>query len=125
MSIAAGFAEVIGARDIYVGVNSLDYSGYPDCRPAFIEAFEKTANVATRVGVEGEGLRVQAPLLWLTKAQIIQRGVGLGVDYSMTHSCYDPDPTGAACGHCDSCVLRRNGFEEAGVPDPTRYVSGD
>jgi 7-cyano-7-deazaguanine synthase len=122
MSIAAGLAEVVGARDIYVGVNALDYSGYPDCRPAFIEAFEKTANLATKAGVEGEGLRVHAPLLWLSKAQIIQRGIELGVDYSLTHSCYDPDPSGGACGSCDSCILRRKGFEEAGVPDPTRYA---
>lgn len=121
MSIAAGYAEVIGARDIFVGVNAVDYSGYPDCRPAFIEAFEKVANLGTRIGVEGSGLRVHAPLLWLTKAQIIKRGIELGVDYSLTHSCYDPDETGAACGHCDSCLLRKKGFAEAGVPDPTRY----
>jgi 7-cyano-7-deazaguanine synthase len=121
MSIAVGYAEVIEARDIFVGVNAVDYSGYPDCRPAFIEAFEKVANLGTKVGVEGGGLRVHAPLLWLTKAQIIKRGTELGVDYALTHSCYDPDEKGAACGHCDSCLLRKKGFAEAGVPDPTTY----
>ncbi len=121
MSIAAGYAEVIGARDVYVGVNAVDYSGYPDCRPAFVESFERTANLATRAGVEGQGLRIHAPLLWLGKAEIIRRGLEMGVDYALTHSCYDPDETGGACGACDACVLRRRGFEEAGVADPTRY----
>ena len=121
LSVAVGFAEVLGAREIFVGVNAVDYSGYPDCRPAFVEAFEKVANLATKVGVEGQGLRIHAPLLWLTKAQIIKRGAELGVDFALTHSCYDPDQSGAACGKCDSCVLRKKGFEEAGIADPTRY----
>lgn len=123
LSLALAWAEALGAFDIYVGVNALDYSGYPDCRPEFVAAFESLANLATKAGVEGAGrFRVHAPLINLTKAQIIQRGVGLGVDYSITSSCYDPDPrSGGACGECDSCQLRAKGFREAGVSDPTRY----
>lgn len=122
LSLALGLAEVIGARDLYIGVNAVDYSGYPDCRPEFIRAFESLANLATRAGVEGAHFTVHAPLSGLTKAEIIREGVALGVDYGMTHSCYDPDASGRACGRCDSCKLRRKGFIEAGVPDPTRYV---
>lgn len=121
LSLAAGYAETIGAGDLYIGVNALDYSGYPDCRPQFISAFERAVNLATRAGVEGNGFRVHAPLIDLTKAQIIRLGVGLDVDYSLTHSCYDPVGD-LACGHCDSCLLRRQGFIDAGVPDPTRYT---
>lgn len=121
LSIALGYAETLGAADIFIGVNAIDYSGYPDCRPAFIESFTTTASLATRLGVEGEGIRVHTPLIDLTKAQIIARGAELGVDYAMTHSCYDPDERGGACGRCDSCVLRRSGFIEAGIGDPTRY----
>jgi 7-cyano-7-deazaguanine synthase len=123
LALALGWAEVIGSFDIYLGVNCLDYSGYPDCRPEFVEAFERLANLATRAGVEKKGtFRVHAPLIRMTKAEIIRLGLSLGVDYGMTHSCYDPSADGAACGRCDSCVLRRAGFEAAGVPDPTRYV---
>lgn len=124
LGIALGLAEVVGAADLFVGVNAVDYSGYPDCRPAFVKAFEALANVATRAGVEGTRFSVHAPLMELSKAQIIRRGVALGVDYRMTHSCYDPAEDGGACGHCDSCRLRRKGFGEAGVPDPTRYARG-
>jgi 7-cyano-7-deazaguanine synthase len=102
-------------------VNAVDYSGYPDCRPEFVEAFEQLANVATRAGAQGARFKIHAPLLRLTKAEIIARGIALGVDYGLTHSCYDPDEEGRACGHCDSCLLRKKGFEAAGVPDPTRY----
>ena len=123
LSIALGLAEVIGSTDIFVGVNALDYSGYPDCRPEFIEAFQKLANVATKAGVEGQRFTIHAPLLKMTKAEIIAAGRKLGVDYRMTSSCYDPSAEGLACGACDSCVLRRKGFLEAGVADPTRYVS--
>lgn len=122
LSMALGVAESIGARDLFIGVNAVDYSGYPDCRPEFISAFEETANLATRAGVEGDSFRVHTPLLHLTKARIIQTGAELGVDYALTTSCYDPDGDGRACGRCDSCALRRRGFEEAGVPDPTRYA---
>lgn len=125
LSIAAAYAETLEAQNIYVGVNAVDYSGYPDCRPAFIEAFEQAAILATKAGVQGSPLGVQAPLMELTKAEIIRLGVSLGVDYGMTHSCYDPVETSAgirACGRCDSCQLRRSGFEAAGVPDPTRYA---
>ena len=122
LSIALGLAEVIGSTDIFIGVNALDYSGYPDCRPEFIEAFEKLANLATKAGVEGQRFKIHAPLIQLTKAQIITTGRQLGVDYAMTTSCYDPSPQGLACGQCDSCQLRRKGFLEASVPDPTRYV---
>lgn len=118
---ALAWGEVLGAGDIFLGVNALDYSGYPDCRPEFLEAFERLANLATRRGVEGDGIRIHAPLLRLTKAEIIRRGAALGVDFGLTHSCYDPAPDGAACGACDACLLRRRGFLEAGVPDPTRY----
>ena len=125
LSIALGFAEVIGARDIFIGVNAVDYSGYPDCRPEFIEAFEKLANLATAAGVEGsDPFVIHAPLVNMTKGQIIAGGVELGVDFSITHSCYAPSADGAACGHCDSCRLRAAGFESAGVPDPTRYAPG-
>jgi len=123
LSIALGFAEIIGARDIFIGVNAVDYSGYPDCRPEFIQAFEKLANLATAAGVEGgDRFVVHAPLVAMTKAEIIARGASLGVDYSITHSCYAPTPDAAACGHCDSCRLRAAGFEAAGVADPTRYA---
>ena len=124
LSFALGLAEVRGADDIFVGVNSLDYSGYPDCRPEYIEAFEAMANLATKAGVEGARLRIQTPLMQMTKEQIIRRGLELGVDYAQTHSCYDPDGDGLACGHCDSCVLRRRGFAAAGVADPTAYAPG-
>jgi 7-cyano-7-deazaguanine synthase len=118
LALALAWAEVLGAYDIFIGVNALDYSGYPDCRPEFIEAFERTATFATKAGVEGGRFRIQAPLISMTKAQIIRRGVSLGLDYGMTHSCYDPLPVGAPCGRCDSCVLRARGFEEAGLRDP-------
>ncbi len=121
LSIALGWAEVIGADSIHIGVNAVDYSGYPDCRPAFIDAFERLANVATKVGVEGGALTVATPLIDLSKAQIIQLGASLGVDYGLTVSCYQADEQGAACGRCDSCHLRREGFAQAGVADPTRY----
>jgi 7-cyano-7-deazaguanine synthase len=131
LAIALAYAETIGAFHIFLGANAIDYSGYPDCRPEFITAFERVANLGTKAGVGGTGLRpvrdrgpfhIHAPLIDMTKAQIIQRGVELGVDYSLTHSCYDPDPdSGGACGRCDSCILRRRGFEEAGIEDPTMY----
>ncbi len=119
---ALAFAEVRGAADIFIGVNAVDYSGYPDCRPAFVEAFERLANLATKAGVEGRRLTVRAPLMDLTKAEIIAEGTRLGVDYSLTHSCYDPPADGRACGRCDSCRLRRAGFEQAGLTDPIRYA---
>ncbi|WP_252271141.1 7-cyano-7-deazaguanine synthase QueC [Pseudomonas subflava] len=122
LSLALGWAEVLGARDIFIGVNAVDYSGYPDCRPAFIEAFERVANLATREGVEGRGFRIQAPLQNLSKAQIVQIGVRHGVDYGLTVSCYQADEDGRACGKCDSCRLRAAGFAAAGVADPTRYA---
>jgi 7-cyano-7-deazaguanine synthase len=118
LSLALAWAEVLGAYDLFIGVNALDYSGYPDCRPEFIDAFERTAKLATRAGVEGREFRIQAPLISMTKAQIIDRGLALGLDYGITHSCYDPLPHGAPCGRCDSCILRARGFEEAGVKDP-------
>ena len=121
LSLALGWAEVLDAHDIVIGVNALDYSGYPDCRPEFIEAFERLATLATAKGVAGARFHVHTPLIALSKAQIIQRGLALGVDYGMTHSCYDPDSEGRACGSCDSCLLRLKGFREAGVPDPTTY----
>jgi 7-cyano-7-deazaguanine synthase len=121
LSLALAWAETLDARDIFVGVNAVDYSGYPDCRPEYIESFEKMANLATRAGVEGDHFSIQAPLIKLTKAEIIRTGTELGVDYALTVSCYQADDTGAACGKCDSCRLRRQGFEDAGVPDPTRY----
>ena len=118
LALALAWAEVLGAYDIFIGVNALDYSGYPDCRPEFIEAFERTARLATKAGVEGGRFRIRAPLISMTKAQIIRRGVSLGLDYGLTHSCYDPLAAGAPCGRCDSCVLRARGFEEAGLKDP-------
>ena len=118
LALALGYAEVVGAQHIYIGVNAVDYSGYPDCRPAFIRAFEYLANLATRAGVEGRLVRIHAPLIELSKADIIRRGLALGVDYALTVSCYQPDGEGRACGRCDSCRLRRAGFAAAGVPDP-------
>jgi 7-cyano-7-deazaguanine synthase len=118
LSFALAWAETLGAADIFIGVNALDYSGYPDCRPEYIRAYEQMANLATKAGVEGRGLRIHTPLIDLTKAQIIRRGLDLGVDYSLTHSCYDPDAAGRACGTCDSCLIRRRGFAEAGMEDP-------
>lgn len=124
LALALGLAEVTGAADLFVGVNAVDYSGYPDCRPEFIAAFEKLANLATKAGVEGTlEFRVHAPLIRLTKAEIIRRGTELGLDYGLTHSCYDPTPEGVSCGQCDSCQLRRRGFVEAGLTDPLRYAS--
>jgi 7-cyano-7-deazaguanine synthase len=123
LSYALAWAEVVGASDIFIGVNAIDYSGYPDCRREYIEAFEHLANLATKAGVEGQTpIRIRAPLMQMTKAQIIQKGMALGVDYRMTHSCYDPSVEGKACGYCDSCLLRKKGFREAGVADPTDYV---
>jgi 7-cyano-7-deazaguanine synthase len=122
LSLALGWAEVLEAQYVYIGVNALDYSGYPDCRPEFVEAFQHLADVGTKAGVEGRGVRLVAPLLHWSKARIIQEGVRLGVDYSLTVSCYQADPQGRACGVCDSCRLRREGFHAAGVPDSTRYV---
>lgn len=118
LSLALAWAEVLGAYDIFVGVNALDYSGYPDCRPEFIAAFERLARIATKAGVEGIEFRIHAPLISMSKAEIIRRGVALGLDYGLTHSCYDPLPQGEPCGRCDSCVLRARGFQEAGVRDP-------
>jgi 7-cyano-7-deazaguanine synthase len=125
LAVALGYAEVVGARDLFIGVNSVDYSGYPDCRPVFIEAFERLANVATQAGVEGETFHVHAPLMALSKADIIRLGARLGVDYARTVSCYQADDAGRACGHCDACELRRAGFRKAGVADPTRYLQPD
>ena len=122
LSYALAWAEVLGAYDIFIGVNALDYSGYPDCRPEFIAAFEKMANLATVAGVKGRKLTIHTPLIDLTKAEIIQLGLDLGVDYAKTTSCYDPAPDGRACGHCDSCLLRRKGFAEIGEVDPREYV---
>ena len=122
LSLALAWAEVLGARDIFLGVNALDYSGYPDCRPEFVAAFESLANVATRAGVEGDRIRIHAPLLHMTKAEIVRRGMDLGIDHARTVSCYQADDQGRACGRCDSCRLRREGFAAAGLPDPTRYV---
>lgn len=122
LGLALGYAEVVGSFDLFIGANVLDYSGYPDCRPEFLTAFEGLANLATKAGVEGAGkFRVHSPLLKLTKAEIIREGTKLGVDYALTLSCYDPDATGRACGRCDSCLLRKKGFDEAGVADPTPY----
>jgi 7-cyano-7-deazaguanine synthase len=122
LSFALAWAEVLGSSDIFIGVNALDYSGYPDCRPEFIKAFEQMANLATKAGVEGrQDLKIHAPLIHLSKAEIIRRGIELGVDYSLTSSCYDPSPEGAPCGECDSCLLRRKGFSEAGIEDPLLY----
>jgi queuosine biosynthesis protein QueC len=125
LALALGYAEVIGAFDLFLGINAVDYSGYPDCRPAFVAAFEQLANVATKAAVEGQGrFRVHAPLLSLSKADIIRRGHQLGVDYAMTISCYQADDQGRACGRCDSCRFRAEGFRAAGLPDPTRYQPG-
>jgi 7-cyano-7-deazaguanine synthase len=121
LALALGWAEVIGSSDLFVGVNAVDYSGYPDCRPAFIAAFEQLANLATKAGVEGEGIRIHAPLIEMSKAEIIKTGAGLDVDYGLTVSCYQADEQGTACGVCDSCQLRAEGFRVAGVTDPTRY----
>lgn len=123
LSFALAWAEVLEAGDIFIGVNALDYSGYPDCRPEYVAAYERMANLATRASVEGTNpIRIRAPFIDRSKAQIIQLGLSLGVDYALTRSCYDPDPSGAACGHCDSCLLRLKGFAEAGAKDPARYV---
>lgn len=124
LSFALGWAEVLGSFDIFIGVNALDYSGYPDCRPEYIAAFETMANLATKTGVEGKKLSIHTPLIALTKAEIIKKGLALGVDYAKTHSCYDPAPAGEACGRCDSCRLRLKGFAEAGLSDPAKYVTG-
>jgi len=125
LSLALAWAEVLKAQEIHIGVNAIDYSGYPDCRPEFIAAFERLAALATKVGVEGGEVRVKAPLIELSKAQIVREGTRLGVDYSLTVSCYQADAKGRACGRCDSCRLRREGFVSAGIPDPTRYSQGD
>ena len=123
LSYALGWAEVLGSTDIFIGVNAVDYSGYPDCRPEFVQAFENMANLATKAGVEGDQLTIHSPLISLTKGEIIKAGTGLGVDYGMTVSCYRLSETGEACGECDSCVLRAAGFAEAGIEDPTRYAN--
>jgi 7-cyano-7-deazaguanine synthase len=125
LSIAAALGETLHAFDLFYGANALDYSGYPDCRLPFIESLEATINLGTRAGVEGRRFRIHAPLLKMTKAEIVRKGIELGVDFATTHSCYDPDPNGRACGRCDSCRIRRKGFEEAGVPDPTQYIQGE
>ena len=123
LSYALAWAEVLGASDIFIGVNAIDYSGYPDCRPKYIAAFEKMANLATRAGIEGKTLiRIRTPLIHMSKADIIKRGIDLGIDYRITHSCYDPTPAGKACGHCDSCLLRKKGFRKAGIHDPAVYI---
>jgi 7-cyano-7-deazaguanine synthase len=122
LSIALGWAEVLGSNDIFCGVNAVDYSGYPDCRPAFIEAFQSLANVATKAGVEGAGIRIHAPLMQMGKGDIVREGMRLGVDFAATVSCYQADAEGRACGHCDACRLRAEGFAKAGVPDPTHYA---
>jgi 7-cyano-7-deazaguanine synthase len=124
LSLALGWAEVLGANDIFCGVNAVDYSGYPDCRPEFVAAFERLANLATKAGVEGAGLRVHAPLQFMSKAAIAREGVRLGVDFGLTVSCYQADAAGRACGECDACRLRAQGFDAAGVADPTRYTRG-
>lgn len=124
LSVAIGWAEVLEARQVFIGVNAIDYSGYPDCRPEFIAAMERAAALGTRAGVDGAPITIRTPLIAMSKGAIIRRGVELGVDYSLTVSCYDPDEEGRACGRCDSCVLRAKGFKEAGVPDPTRYQPG-
>ena len=123
LSYALAWSEVLQSSDIFIGVNAIDYSGYPDCRPEYIEAFERMANLATRAGVEGKTkLKIRAPLIHMTKAEIIKKGVDLGVDFSLTHSCYDPSSDGLACGECDSCIIRKQGFKEAGIIDPTQYI---
>jgi 7-cyano-7-deazaguanine synthase len=126
LALALGFAEVTGAADIFMGANAVDYSGYPDCRPEYIAAFQQLANLATKAGVEGRlKFTIHTPLMYLTKAEIIRRGNALGVDYSLTHSCYDPDAMGLSCGRCDACLLRLRGFAEAGVEDPIEYQGLD
>jgi len=123
LSFALAWAEVLGAEDIFIGVNALDYSGYPDCRPEYIQAFQNMANLATKAGVEKKSkIHIQTPLIHMTKAEIIRLGVSLGVDYSLTHSCYDPSSDGKSCGECDSCILRKKGFQEAGIKDPITYI---
>lgn len=122
LSLALGWAEVLEAKDIFIGVNAVDYSGYPDCRPEFVEAFEKLAQLATRAGVEGAQFKIHTPLIQLSKAEIIKAGLQKGVDYAETVSCYQADTSGQACGRCDSCRIRKHGFEQAGIPDPTRYI---
>jgi 7-cyano-7-deazaguanine synthase len=121
LSFALGLAEVTGSRDIFIGANAMDYSGYPDCRPEYLEAFERMANLATKAGVEGRGITIHAPLIALSKREIVQQGISLGIDYGLTWTCYDPGPDGLACGHCEACLLRLKGFREAGVEDPLRY----
>ncbi|KMQ51755.1 Queuosine Biosynthesis QueC ATPase [Chitinispirillum alkaliphilum] len=123
LSLALGWAEVLEVNDIFIGVNAVDYSGYPDCRPEFISSFEAMANLATKAAVNGRKIHIRTPLMNLSKAQIIQTGTKLGFDYSLTHSCYDPSSDGAACGECDSCLIRKAGFKKAGVKDPTRYIT--
>ena len=125
LSLALAWAETIGARDIFLGANALDYSGYPDCRPEYIAAYARMANLATRAGIEGAGIRIHTPLIALSKAEIVRRGLDLHVDFGLTSTCYDPSPDGAACGHCEACVLRLKGFAEAGVRDPGRYAGGE
>jgi 7-cyano-7-deazaguanine synthase len=125
LSYALAWAEVLGASDIFIGVNAVDYSGYPDCRPEYVEAFERMANLATKAAVEGKTrMNIRAPLITMSKAEIIRKGSEMGIDYGLTHSCYDPEPGGEACGQCDSCLLRKKGFQEAGIQDPTVYVGG-
>lgn len=123
LAFALGYAEVVGSSDIFIGVNAVDYSGYPDCRPAFIEAFQRLADVATKAGVSGASIKIHAPLISMSKAEIIREGARLGVDFSLTHSCYDPTADGLACAHCDSCLLRRQGFHDAGLVDPSPYAT--
>jgi 7-cyano-7-deazaguanine synthase len=126
LALALGWAETLGSFDIWIGVNCVDYSGYPDCRPEYLRAFEALANLATRAGVEGTGrFRIHAPLLTLNKQEIIERGHALGIDYSCTHSCYDPSPEGLSCGRCDACLIRRSAFARLGLTDPIRYVSSE
>lgn len=123
LSLALAWSEILGAQDIFIGVNALDYSGYPDCRPEFIKAFEETANLGTKAGVEGKKFKIHTPLITMTKAQIIKKGLELGVDFSLTSTCYDPFQDGAACGRCDACLLRLKGFAEAGLTDPINYLA--
>ncbi len=122
LSYALAAAESFGASDIFIGANAVDYSGYPDCRPEFFTSFENMANIGTKAAIEGKPFKIHTPIIDLKKAEIIKKGISLGIDYSITHSCYDPDASGLACGACDSCILRRNGFADAGIPDPTKYI---